>query len=148
MITIKELEANSIANLIEFINKNRGEIKTDSSHNIKFMTVYDGKSIIGYSKLNLHADSIAIIEDIFISEGFRNKGLGDALFKASLHYLEYNQIENVAIKACTEMTQFYLNRGAKHVKEALTINNQLPIDHIDAYLFCDPKVIRQQNCCR
>ena len=144
MITIRRLEDKDYDILEEYIQSNGLDKYISFKENFIYIAVIEDRSILGISQIEIASNETALIKFIFINEENRKEGLGDGLFRSTLHYLLRNGYENVLIQACDEIEQFLYKR-TQGLSEFNGFTELVPKSPKKIYL-CNIGILLQSKC--
>lgn len=109
--------------------KNFQEYMMRKAKSITYVAVIED-TIIGFSSAYINHHNESLVEDLFISESYRNKSIGTKLFQKLLMWLENNHVETIDIHVSIgneSVIQFYEKNDFKMTGYSLKKVNE----HID-----------------
>ncbi|MCK9223610.1 MAG: GNAT family N-acetyltransferase [Candidatus Muirbacterium halophilum] len=92
-------------------------IQNIMENSFPFVGVFDNDKIIGMGRAISDKVSDAYIQDIFVLEQYRGKGLGKKLVNNIINFLQNNEISWIGLIAKPGKTIFYENIGFEKMKD-------------------------------
>jgi len=139
MITIRQLHGSEIGILEQFCL--RQELFYKASNDDSNIAILDGQSIIGFSTVNSIELDIALIKSIYVMREYRGEGLGDALFRSTLHHLSTVGFRTIYIESAEAIEVFLEKR-----KLGLILDSNINSNINSRVYKCDISILLKSKC--
>lgn len=146
MITIRKRHDKEWEQLTKFLEmETLSEVYLNFNKDNIHIIVFDGQSILGFAQISEEHKEIAIINSIYISKNHRNEGLGDALFRATLHFITSREYKHILIERNEALERFLLSRQSGLSDDLKELGRNKCIGSNKVYI-CNPNILLKSRC--